>query len=407
MQGTNTATVLVGVGVGSKYETRKIKGISHFLEHMTFKGTKQRPSALQIANELDGVGGDYNAFTSREYTYYYARVPSPHLELALDIEADILLNSLFDKEELEREKGVIIEEINMIKDDPPRHLWDVYEELLYNDQPAGWDTAGTKETVAKLTRQDLISYFRDYYVGPNLTVVITGTFKPERVLQKINDYFKAVATRPIKPKPRVREAQTQAQFKHVVKQTDQTHLRVGVRGYSLNHSDKYVFLVLAALLGSGMSSRMWTAVRERKGLAYYVYSEVEQYTDTGYLVTQAGVNNQKVEEACSAILNEYQKIKEKKVNDKELKKTKEGIKGRLLMRLENSANMASFLGLQHILTKKTMTSREKIDKIDAVGPDDIQRVAQDIFRSNTLNAALIGPKRSEEPLLKMLKQAFQ
>jgi len=395
MAGTKTATVLIAVAAGSKYETKQNNGISHFLEHMFFKGTRKRPSTLAIAEELDKVGGAYNAFTSEEHTGYWAKVDYKHLDLALDVVSDIFLNSKLEEKEIEREKGVITEEINMYQDTPMHYVGILFNKLLYKDQPAGFMIAGIKENIIKFQRKDFLQYLQNHYTAQNTVICLAGNID-----NNIEKYFKNIKTGRARPKIKVQEKQTKPETLIFHKDTDQTHLCLGVRGYNLFNPDKYVLSVLGILLGGMMSSRLWIAVREREGLAYYVHTDIENQTDTGYLVTQAGVEHNKAEKAIKLILKEYQRIKDENISQKELQKVKDCIKGRMMLELESSDSMASFICGQEILKKEILTSEQIFAKIDQVTAEDIQRVAQDIFQNKKLNLAVICPKQVElEPKL--------
>lgn len=388
---TQAVTVLVLVGTGSKYERKEISGISHFLEHMYFKGTKKRPSTMAIAETLDKVGGIYNAFTSEEYTGYFAKVDNLHLDLALDWVSDIYLNSLLPEKEIKKEKGIIIEEINMRCDHPMTYVGVLWTKLLYGDQPAGWDIAGTKESVAKISHQDLIRYRKSQYVAPNTILCIAGNIPQSNIISKIKKYFSKIDTHQPKDKPKVIEKQTKPQLLLHTRKTDQTHLCLGVRSFNLFHPQRYTQELLGIILGGMMSSRLFIKVREKLGIAYYVSTSATADTDTGFLVTQAGVDNDKIEIGILAILKEYKKISKEKVSQKELKKAKDNVKGKMALILETSDAQASFYGLQELLKKEILTPEQISKKIDKITESDILKVAKDIFQPHKLNLALIGP----------------
>lgn len=402
-ENTQAATVLVLVGTGSKYEKKEINGISHFLEHMFFKGTKKRPSAKAVAETLDKVGGIYNAFTSEEYTGYFAKVAAPYLELALEWVSDIFLNSLLPENEIEKEKGVIIEEINMRYDHPMSYVQTLWSKLLYGDQPAGWEIAGTKETVSKMNRQKLLDYMKSQYVASNTIISVAGKIKESEVISKVKKYFNKIKTTPPIKKPPVREKQTKPACLLNFRKTDQTHLCLGVRAFNLFHPQRYTQEILGVILGGLMSSRLFIAVREKLGVAYYIKTDVVSNPDTGYLVTQAGVDNENVEKAIQTILKEYRKISQKKVPLSELKKAKDNIKGRLALELESSDAQASFYAGQEVLEKKILTPEEIFAKIDKVTALDVLKVAKEIFLPKKLNLALIGPFKDKARFEKLLK----
>ena len=403
MRETRTVTVLVMVATGSRYETKQTNGISHFLEHMLFKGTKKRPTALDITEEIDRVGGEYNAFTSKEYTGYYAKVASKHKKLIMDVISDIFLNSKLNPEDIEKEKGVIVEEINMDLDTPASYVRDLFEALLYGDQSLGWPIIGTKENVKALNRDKLIEYFERQYVASNTVVIVTGNIDEEETAGEVIEYFKSIKEDGYMPKSPIRETQDKPASLVHYKKTDQTHLCLGVRSYGLNSEDYFILEVLASILGGGMSSRLFTEVREKRGLAYYIHCSSKNYTDTGYLLVQAGVGNDKVNESIKVILDEFCKMKNKKVPNNELTKAKEYIKGKLLLSLESSSAVAFWLGYQEILKGKILTVNETFERIDKVTSEDIQRVANDIFQDNKLNLALIGPFKDGEKFNKILR----
>lgn len=403
MRNTKTTTCLVLVGTGSKYERKEINGISHFLEHMFLKGTKKRPNTLKIAETLDRVGGAYNAFTSKEFTGFWAKVSSKHLDLALDWLSDIFLNSKLEGKEMEREKGVIIEEINMYLDTPMRYIGDLWEKLLYGNQPAGWLTIGEKENILKFQRKNLLDYLKNHYSALNTIVCLAGNFDSKKAQEKIKKYFKKIKKISPRPKIKVIEKQKKPQILNYFKKTDQTHLCLGVRGYNLNDPQMYVQELIATILGKSMSSRLFILIREKRGLAYYIQTSSELYTDSGYLVTQAGVPHKNVKEVIGLILREYKNIREKKVPQKELQKAKDYLKGNTTLSLELSDAQASFYAGQELLTGEILTPKEKFAKIDEVTINDIQKVAKEIFRPEKLNLALIGPHKDKSEFQKLLR----
>ncbi len=401
-EGTRAVTVLVLVGTGSKYETKEINGISHFLEHLFFKGTKKRPSPLKIVEPLDKIGGIYNAFTSEEYTGYFAKVEASHLDLSLDWASDIYLNSLLPKKEIEKERGVIIEEINMYLDMPIIYIGELWKKLIYGDQPAGWEVVGTKENVAKMKREQILNYMKNQYVAQDTIICVAGKID-SKVVNKVKKYFSKIKqTRP-RPKSLVTEKQDKPQSLLFSKKTDQTHLALGVRAYNLFHPQRYTLEVLGTLLGGMMSSRLFAIIREKLGIAYYIKTDVSADPDTGSLVTLAGIDNKKVESGISAILKEYRKISQKRVPTEELKKAKDCIKGKTALLLESSDAKASFYAGQELLENKILTPEEVFQKIDKVSVSDIRKVSKDIFRPEKLNLALIGPFKNKEKFNQLLK----
>jgi len=396
-------TVLVVVGTGSKYETKEINGISHFLEHMFFKGTKKRKNMMAVADPLDKIGGLYNAFTSEDYTGYFAKVAVPYTELALDWVSDIYLNTILPEREIEKERGVIIEEINMIYDHPTSYIGTLWNKLLYGDQPAGWDVAGTKESLAKISHQQISDYFKSQYTAKNTIICLAGKINPVEVINKVKKYFSKIETTQPALKLPVIERQSKPQCLIHFRKTDQTHLALGVRGYNIFHPQRYTQEILGIILGGMMSSRLFIEIRGKLGIAYYIRTEVKSDPDTGYLVTLAGVDNKNIEKAISTILKEYKKISQKKVLKDELKKAKDHVKGKTTLLLESSDAISSFYAGQELLEKKILTPEEIFKKIDRVSLNDILKVAQDIFKPEKLNLALIGPFKDKERFQKLLK----
>jgi len=402
MKEAATATVLITTATGSRYETKKENGLSHFLEHMFFKGTKKRPTALSISEELDQVGGEYNAFTSKDRTAYYAKVDAKHAEMALDIVSDIFLNSTLPAEEIDRERGPILQELNMYEDTPVRHIGDVFEMLLYGEHPLGWDIIGTRENIKGFKRADFIRYLNRAYVASNVVVGIAGNFDVAWAKEMIERDFSGMRTGKNPERKRIVERQKAPAVRLQKKKTDQTHFILGVRTFDFSHEDRYVLAVLSTILGGGMSSRLFMAVRERRGLAYSVHTGTDAYHDAGYLATQCGVEHENLEKTIRVILDEYRRIREEVVPEKELVKAKEHIKGSMAMHLESSDDIVSFLVDQEALKGEIILPEERFAKIDAVSSEDIRRVAEMIFRPERLNLASIGPQTSAKKLEKML-----
>lgn len=400
VKGARTTTVLVMAKTGSRYENRKNNGISHFLEHLFFKGTEKRPDTLSLSSELDSLGGEYNAFTSKEYTGYWVKVAENKMKAAMDILGDMLLHSKFDEEEIDREKGVIIEELNMYEDNPLMHIEDVFESCLYGDTPAGWDTIGTKENIKNFKRADFIKYLNSQYGSKSLFVIIAGAVNSQTKKQA-NEIFAQFGVNKWKNKVKTRDVQTKPQLKIVRKKTDQVNLSLGVRACAIDNVDEFRIKMLALILGGAMSSRLFIRLRERSGLAYYVRTSTEFYSDTGYLTTQAGVPAQKTEQAVQIILEEYRRIAQEGLSNKELKRAKDLLKGKMFLQLETSDNLANWYGRQAILRKKIMSPFEFLKKVNTITTRDIQRVAKKIFIDQKLNLAIIG-QVNEAKLKKIL-----
>ncbi|MBZ1348646.1 MAG: insulinase family protein [Candidatus Liptonbacteria bacterium] len=390
-----TTTIFVLVEAGSKYETKEINGLSHFLEHMCFKGTEKRPKSIDISSELDGIGAVYNAFTSMEYTGYFAKARPNHFDIILDVVSDIYLNQIFDSEEIDKEKGVIIEEINMYEDLPMRRVQELFTNLLYGDQPAGWDIAGPKETIKKLVRDDFIKYRDGHYLSQSSLVVVAGKFKEDEMMKKIEVAFGGVKSGKKIPKIKTIEYQIKPEILLKHKETDQTHLVLGVRAFDIFDNRRYALQILTNILGGGMSSRLFQKIREEMAAAYYVSAGADLFTDHGYLAAWAGIDHSKTELVILAILEEFQKIISQPIKNDELQRAKNHLIGGLIIGLETSDQLAGFYGGQEILTKKTISPEDLINKIEAVKAEDIMAVAQDIFQNQKLNLAIIGPFSAE------------
>lgn len=386
-----SVTMMVGVGAGSRYENKKINGLSHFLEHMAFKGTKKRPTALAIASEVAAVGGLFNAYTDKEFTGYYIKLAAKHKKLAFDILSDVLTNSLLKAEEIEKEKGVIIEEINMRNDTPTIQAWDTFTELLYGDTPMGWDIGGEKETVKVIQRRDFLSYISRFYFPRNMVVAVAGKIKPDEAKQLTTKYFSLLGKTGKKVTKNITLNQKKPQIRLVYKKTDQAHFCLGVPGYSLSHKDRFVLGVLSGILGSGMSSRLWLEIRGKRGLAYYVETSYDLYTDSGYLINRAGVKLEKTNEAIKIVIDQMQRLVSERVKEKELKKVKEMWKGNIVLGMEDSHSVAERCALQLVLENKIRTLKQALELIDKVTADDVQRVAKDLFRPEKLNLVVVGP----------------
>ena len=303
MKSTKTVTVLVIIGTGSKNETAKNRGISHFLEHMFFKGTQKRPTKLEIAKELDSVGGSYNAFTGKEHTGFWAKVDSKHCDLALDVISDMLLDSKLTNEDIDSERGTVIEELNMFFDNPIMRIPFLFEEVLYPNNSMGWDIGGTKETVGAMSRKDFVNYYKKYYTADNCVIAVAGNFDEKNIKKKIKKYFDSINETKAKKQIKVSGKQNEVEILIDYKKTDQSHLCLGVRGYKSDHKDKAVLSVLSVILGGNMSSRLYMSVVE-KGLAYYIQTSSDNYRETGYLATQTGVNNKKCFDAIKLVIEE-------------------------------------------------------------------------------------------------------
>jgi predicted Zn-dependent peptidase len=402
MESAQSVTCAIMLAAGSRYETAETNGIAHFAEHMFFKGTERRPTARDISKEIDTIGGEFNAFTGKEYTGYYVKCAAESRDVALDVLVDMLRHSKFDPDEIEREKGVIVEEMNMYYDTPRDFIGGVYEELLYDDQPLGWDIIGRKETVRGATRDTFRSYVDHWYKPRRMVVGIGGKLGdglPERIAELLGDMPSAETG---EPAPARVEPNRDFRVKVHTKASDQAHICLGVHSYPLEHPDRYILQVLSTILGGGMSSRLFTEVRERRGLAYYVYGLNHSYTDAGTLYAQAGVDINRIDEAVSTIAGELRKIATEAVPADELDKAKSFAKGRFVLQLETSQGLIMFGLRREVLESRTPDPQEVIAELDKVTVEDVQRVAGDLLAQRGLNLAVIGPFDDTERFEKLL-----
>ena len=392
MDHAQSVSCFVMFAAGSRYERREESGIAHFAEHMFFKGTERRPTARDIATEIDSIGGEFNAFTGKEYTGYYVKCAAESRDVALDVLVDMLRNSKFAPDEIEREKGVIIEEMNMYYDTPRDFISGVYDELLYGDQPLGWDIIGRKETIRAATHDTFHSYIDHWYKPKRMVVGIGGNIGEglhERIAELLGDVPQGETG---EPAPIVLSANGGAGVKVHTKASDQAHICLGVHSYPLEHPDRYVLQVLSTVLGGGMSSRLFTEVRERRGLAYYVYGLNHSYTDAGSLYAQAGVDINRIDDAVSTVAKELRTIAEEAVPEDELAKAKSFAKGRFVLQLETSQGLIMFGLRREVLESRTPDPEEVMAELDKVTSGDVQRVARDVIDGGRgLNLAVIGP----------------
>jgi predicted Zn-dependent peptidase len=392
VESAQSVTCAIMLAAGSRYETADTNGIAHFSEHMFFKGTEKRPTARDISKEIDAIGGEFNAFTGKEYTGYYVKCAADSRDVALDVLVDMLRHSKFDPDEIEREKGVIIEEMNMYFDTPRDYIGGVYDELLYGDQPLGWDIVGRKETVRGATRDTFTSYLDRWYKPGRMVIGIGGRLGDglhERIEELLGDLDDAETG---EPEPiELASANGSPRVRIHTKQSDQAHISLGVYSYPLEHPDRYALQVLSNVLGGGMSSRLFTEVRERRGLAYYVFGINHSYTDAGSLYAQAGVDIQRIDEAVTTVAAELRKVAEEGVPQDELEKTKSFAKGRFVLQLESPQGLIMFGLRREVLEGQTPDPEEIVAALDRVTADDVARVAGDLIDGRGLNLAVIGP----------------
>jgi predicted Zn-dependent peptidase len=400
MPEAQSVSCFIMLAAGSRYETAETNGIAHFAEHMFFKGTEKRPTARDIAGEIDAIGGEFNAFTGKEYTGYYVRCAADTRDTALDVLVDMLRRSKFDPDEIEREKGVIVEEMNMYFDTPRDFIGGVYESLLYDDQPLGWDIIGRKETVRGATRETFTEYVDRWY-RPERIVVGIGGKVGERLDERLEELLGDLdGSSPGGPAP-VALPQNGAHVKVHTKASDQAHLVLGVRSRPLVDPDRYVLQLIATVLGGGMSSRLFTEVRERRGLAYYVFGTNHSYTDAGSLYAQSGVDINRIDDAVTTIVEQFRLLAMEPVPPDELEKARNFAKGRFVLQLESPHGTITFGLRREVLEGKAEEPADVLAALDAVTAEDLQRVAQEILDSG-FHLAVIGPFDDAERFEKLL-----
>jgi predicted Zn-dependent peptidase len=403
MKDNPTVTVLVLVEAGSKYERRENNGISHFLEHMCFKGTDKRPSALEITKELDGIGAHYNAFTGQEHTGYYAKADYKNFDKILDVVSDMYLNPMLPEKEIEKEKGVIIEELNMYEDLPDRKVWDVFSSLLYGDVPAGWTIVGPKENIKIMRRADFIDYRMRHYVSEATTIIVAGKINENDVMKKVTQAFKGISNRKKEDKRKVIESQNAPQISIFYKETDQTHIVIGSRTFNAYNKYNPIIRVMGAVLSGGMSSRLFQRMRDQLGICYYVRAGNDVFTDHGVFAVSAGVDSTRLKEGIKAILEELKRIATETINPEELKKVKQYLIGSLHLGLESSDSVADFYGGQEIIHKDLKNPEDIVKEINAVTAEDVKFMAERIFKNETLNMAIVGKFKDEKEFENVLK----
>lgn len=390
MKDNPTVTFAVATRTGAFDEDARTNGIAHFLEHLCFKGTKKRPTHKDISGELDSVGAANNAFTGKEQTMYYAKADTKHFEKIADVISDIFLNSVFPEKEMEKERGVIMGEIDMYEDDPRDKVWDVLMTLMYGDQPAGWSTLGPKKNIRAFTRQDFIDFRSTHYKPSNTLVVIAGGVSEKRMLAFTRKAFAEYKEGPVPTKKPTQELQVKAQMEILEKKTDQVHLVLGFRAFGMKDEDRYALRMLRNVLSGGMSSRLFTRIREEMGAGYYVSANFNLYDHHGYFAVSTGTESRRVVEVLDAILDELKKLVTKPVPATELKKVKDWMKGKRAMTLETSDDVADFFGDQELFFGeiKSLADYERI--YSRITSRDIMRVAKRVLRPEVMNLAIVG-----------------
>ena len=402
MPHTRSVSMAILIGAGSRYESDEIAGVSHFLEHLLFKGTKNWPTAREISEAVEGVGGIINASTDREVTVFWCKVARPHFRQALSVLVDMMLNPILDPVEIEKEREVVLEELRMTNDYPTNRVDLLVDETLWPAQPMGRDVGGSQESVRNITSEQILEYTRCQYTPGNAVVALAGDISHDEVVDLIGEALKDWAIeQPISWYP-VQDGQEAPRIRVEQRKTDQAHLCIGLPGLSLTHPDRYVLGLMNVMLGEGMSSRLFLELREKQSLAYDVHSSINLFRDCGSLVIYCGVEPQKTERAINAILEQLNGL-QSNIPQSELEKARELSKGRMLLRMEDSRSVAMWLGTQETLTGTVRTMDEVVERIDAVTTEDLQQLATDLIREDRLNLAVVGPYRSDRRFRHLLK----
>jgi len=402
MPHTRAVCINIFIGAGSRYEMEEEAGTSHFIEHLCFKGTQRHATAKEIAEAIEGVGGLLNGGTDKEFTVYWCKVARPHFPLALDLTVDILRNSRFDAQDMERERGVIIEEINESMDSPQHRVNLLIDEVVWPAQPLGRDIAGSKETVSALSREMLLGYMSRRYVPNNTVISVAGDISHEEVLSRMSEVLDEWAVAALHPPSSAEDRQEEPRLRIERRDTEQAHICLAVRGLSIAHPDRFNLDILNVILGEGMSSRLYLEIRERRGLAYDIHSYVDHFLDSGAVTIYAGVDPKRVADTVAVILEELARLKDE-VPARELTKAKELTKGRLLLRMEDTRSVAGWMGAQELLTGQIRTVDEVASIIDAITPQDLRRVAAQLLLTEKLNLAIVGPVNGEDRLFRSLR----
>jgi len=402
MPHTMSVSIGIFIGVGSRYEAEAEGGISHFTEHLLFKGTQKRPTAKEISEAIEGVGGVLNGGTDKELTVYWCKVAQPHFPLALEVLVDMLLHSKFDPQEIEKERRVIIEEINMTRDSPQQWVSTLIDELLWPEHPLGRDIAGNKESVGAITRGMMLEYMVGQYQPANSVVAIAGNIQHEKMVTTVSQ---ALGSWTNQQPPSGYSAYKEQPVRRLCIETrdiEQAHLCLALPGLSLFHPKRFTLDLLNVILGEGMSSRLFVEIRDKLGLAYSIHSYVDHLLDCGAVLVYAGVEPKNLQTAIKAVLEQLSQLKEK-IPDSELTKAKELSKGRLLLRMEDSRNVAGWIGGQEILTGRILSVEQIVSIIDAITAEELKQLAEELLIGSQLRLAIVGPATTEEPLEELLK----
>ncbi len=390
-----SATIGVWIDTGSRNETERISGISHFLEHLIFKGTPTR-NTRKIKEEIEGRGGSLNGFTSEEVTCYLAKVSGKHLGIAIEVLCDMVLHATLAQKDIDTERNVIMEEIKMYHDLPNHYVHDLINELMWPKQPLGYPIAGDLDSVASISRQDIIDHKDSNYVQKNITIVVCGNFKKAEIDKKIKNMFKDSSEKKASSFLKAKNMQSKSQIKPLYRDTKQTRMCMGLRAFERTHKDRYILSLLHIILGANMSSRLFENIREKRGLAYEIGTEIKRYKDTGAFIVNVGTEHKKAKETIRLILKEFETIKTKPVFTEELRRAKEFFKVQLSLYLEDTSSYMVWLGEHVILGGRLPNKDEIVKKINSVSSDDLQRVANNVFTNKNLNLAFIGPLKEKE-----------
>ncbi|KKR84869.1 MAG: Processing peptidase [Candidatus Uhrbacteria bacterium GW2011_GWA2_41_10] len=404
-EGPDAATLLVLCKVGSRYEDAPINGASHFIEHLMFKGTKRRPTTLDISRALDSVGAEYNAYTGKDLTGYYVKVDSHHLKLAVDVLHDMLFHSKFDKKELDRERGVIIEEINMYQDNPIMYSEELMEQAMFDGNTLGWQIAGSPETMRAMSRADILRYRDSHYIPSRMVIAaagkipeeiegwLDGTFGTVKETQTEPKEFSPFGVLPTRRTPRIR-------IQH--KETQQIQLAIGFPSYGLHDKRDAAARILGIILGGTMSSRLFVSIRERRGLAYMIRASQSPYEDIGNFTIQAGLEKARLDLALKTIMDELRLVKKRGVKPEELKLAKNYVHGKLMLHLEDSSDRAEYYARQELFRRKVETPEMYVKRLQRVNVQEVQQAAQDILDYERLCLGVIGPYKTPAIFLKHL-----
>ena len=402
MPHTRSVSICIYLGAGSRYESEAQAGVSHFIEHLCFRGTEKRPSAKDISGAIEGVGGVLNGGTDKELTVYWCKVAQPHFQLALDVLVDMVLHARFDKKDIEKERKIIIEEISMSKDAPNQLVGMILDELLWPDHPLGRDVAGTNQTVEAMTRELMLDYMASEYSPANTVISIAGNIQHREAVEEVNKILGQWENRkkPLNYLP-YKELRN-PRLKVESRETEQTHLCLALPGLSLQDPRRFTLDLMNVILGEGMSSRLFIEIRDKLGLAYNIHSYLDHFQDSGALTVYAGVHPKNLEIGISAILEQLTLLKEK-VSEAELTKAKERSKGRLLLRMEDSRSVAGWVGGQEILNGSILDVEEVVAIIDKVTAEEMCALAKELLVGDRLRLSVVGPVKSQNHLEKLLK----